>query len=222
MHVLLLEDDLPLGQSLIQALQAEGIAVTWLKQADGALGRLQEPCTVDAVLLDLRLPGVDGMTWLRGARSGGMQVPVIIVSAFGSLEDRLQGLNIGADDYLVKPFAVPELVARLRAATRRAAGQSHGRWTLGALTVDEASAEVAFAGEPVLLTPREYTLLMMLARRAGKVVAKHRIAAGLEPLGEPVSPGAIEVHVHSLRRKLSSELIRTVRGIGYQLAVPPG
>lgn len=218
MHVLLLEDDAQLGATLQLSLQAAGVVVTWLRSTDGAMHRLQAD-TLDAVLLDVCMPGTDGLTWLRAARARGAHLPVVIISARGALEDRLLGLDIGADDYLVKPFAVPELLARLRAATRRAARQSQGCWQLGhGLTVDEASHDVRLHGQPIELTARELALLMHLARRQGQVVAKHRIAATLEPHGEPVSPNAIEVHVHSLRRKIGADRIRTVRGVGYMLA----
>jgi two-component system, OmpR family, response regulator QseB len=219
MHALLVEDDAQLGAAIDRYLRSEGIAVTWLRSADGAIARLRDGA-MDAVLLDLRMPGTDGLTWLRAARTIGVDTPVIVISARGALEDRLEGLDIGADDYLVKPFAMAELLARLRAATRRVAKQSHSRWTLGPLCVDESTHEVRVAETPVELTPREFSLLMLLARRQGRVVAKHRIASAIDPHGEPLSPGAIEVHVHSLRRKLGPELVRTVRGVGYMLLVP--
>lgn len=219
MHLLLIEDDLDLGASLQQALHSAGISSEWLRTAAGghqfAAGR-----DYDCVLLDLTLPDGHGLALLRRWRAEGRTVPVIVVTASDALGDRLTGLDEGADDFMVKPFAVEELVSRLHAVTRRAARQAASVWRFGALTIDARRHECCVNGRAVNLSPREFEILAALARHAGTVVPKHRLAQALEPLGDPVDFNAIEVHIYNLRRKIGSDAIKTVRGIGYALAEP--
>ena len=217
MHILLIEDDLDLGRALQAALRVEGLTSEWLRRAADAPQRVDD-AVVDCVLLDLTLPDGSGFDLLARWRGQDTHVPIIVITARGAVEDRLRGLDGGADDFVVKPFATAELVSRIRAVLRRAARQASERWTLGALTVEPRSHRATRGGEPLDLSPREFQLLLALARDAGSVVPKGVLAQRLEPLGEPVDFASIEVHVSNLRRKIGAQAIRTVRGVGYMLA----
>ncbi len=214
MHLLLIEDDLDLGTSLQQALRIEGHTSEWLRSARQGLAMAREK-GFDCVLLDLSLPDGNGMDLLRQWRAEGLKLPVIILTANAGLGDRLAGLDDGADDFILKPFIVAELLSRLGAVTRRSAQQASALWTLGELEIDTAAHEVRQAGQVVHLAPREYELLLALARTPGKAVPKHRLTEMLAPLGEAMDVNAVEVHVHNLRRKLGADCLRTVRGVGY-------
>jgi DNA-binding response OmpR family regulator len=216
MHLLLIEDDLDLGHALQQALAGAGHTSEWLRtlaQAEAVADAQRH----DAVLLDLNLPDGHGLDLLRRWRRRGLQQPLIIITASDALGDRLLGLDEGADDVLVKPFAVDELIARVHAVTRRTARQAVSVWQFGALTLDPQRRACRVAGEAVALSPREFDILEVLARASGRVVPKHRLAQAVAPLGEPLDFNALEVHVHNLRRKLGASWVRTVRGVGYLL-----
>lgn len=217
MHILLIEDDLDLGRALQAALKADGISSEWLRRAADAPRTFQES-SVDCVLLDLSLPDGCGFDLLARWRRAGHAVPVIVITARSGLEDRLAGLDGGADDFVVKPFATEELISRIRAVLRRYARQASELWTLGELTIEPRRYAARLGQEPLNLSPREFHLLLELAREPGVVVAKSVISQRLEPLGDPVDFAAIEVHISNLRRKIGAERIRTVRGIGYLLA----
>ncbi|TDR79705.1 response regulator [Paludibacterium purpuratum] len=216
MHILLIEDDLDLGFALQQALKVEGISSEWRRSAQDAP---QVPAEIehDCVLLDLTLPDGDGLTLLARWRKAGIATPVIVITARSALEDRLAGLDGGADDFILKPFAMPELISRIRAVLRRYAQQASEIWALGELQIKPRSHQVLLRGDELDLSPREFNLLLELAREAGCIVAKSALAQRLEPLGEPVDFGALEVHMSNLRRKIGAERIRTVRGVGYML-----
>ena len=217
MHLMLIEDDLDLGRALTQSLKAEGFSTQWLRRAGDAPPTLAgEP--VDCVLLDVNLPDANGLELLARWRRAGLALPVIVISARSALEDRLSGLDGGADDYIVKPFATRELVSRIHAVMRRYAQQASEVWRFGELQIEPRRHRALLAGEPLELSPREFQLLVELAREPGIVVAKGRLAQRLEPLGDPVDFAAIEVHVSNLRKKIGAQRIRTVRGVGYQLA----
>lgn len=216
MHLLLVEDDLDLGAALQQALRQAGLTSEWLRSAVDAR-RFVATQSYDCVLLDLGLPDGHGLSLLREWRSAGLKQPLIVITASDSLGDRLAGLDEGADDFLVKPFAMPELLSRVRAVTRRAAQQVASRWVLGALVLDLARRECLLEHQNVALSPREFDILAVLARAAGSVVAKHRLAQALAPLGDALDFNAIEVHVHNLRRKVGAARVQTVRGVGYRL-----
>ncbi len=216
MHILLIEDDLDLGRALQAALRVKGLTSEWLRRVADAPAHVDE-AVVDCVLLDLTLPDGSGFDLLARWRQQDNPVPVIVITARGAVEDRLRGLDGGADDFVVKPFATAELVSRIRAVLRRAARQTSERWTLGELTIEPRSHRAARSGEPLDLSPREFQLLLALARDAGSVVPKGVIAQRLEPLGDPVDFSSIEVHVSNLRRKIGAQAIRTVRGVGYML-----
>lgn len=216
MHLLIIEDDLDLGRALQQALKAEGISAEWLRRCADAPHSFADSA-VDGVLLDLSLPDGTGFDLLRRWRQAGVALPIIVITARTALEDRLAGLDGGADDFLVKPFAMSELVSRIRAVMRRAARQASDVWSLGALVIEPRRHAARLDGVALELSPREFHLLLELAREPGVVVAKAQLAQRLEPLGDPLDFGAIEVHVSNLRRKLGAPLIRTVRGVGYML-----
>lgn len=216
MHILLIEDDLDLGRALQSALKVEGLTSEWLRRAVDA------PTTVDAsmvdcVLLDLTLPDGSGFELLARWRGQGVQVPIILVTARSAVEDRLAGLDGGADDFVVKPFAMAELMSRIRVVLRRSARQASERWAVGELLIEPRRHLAHRGGEVLDLSPREFQLLLELAREPGAVVPKGVLAQRLEPLGDPVDFGALEVHVSNLRRKIGAEWIRTVRGVGYLL-----
>ena len=216
MHILLIEDDLDLGASLVRSLQQDGFTVQWLRRAHDAPLQLDDPgCS--AVLLDLGLPDGSGMELLRRWRRAQPGAPVLVITARSALQDRLGGLDAGADDYLVKPFDIPELLARLRAVLRRTAAQSGEQWQFGALSVWPRKCLAQLGGQPLELTPREFQLLLALAQGGGDVVPKRTLAQRLEPLGDPMDTVALQVHISNLRRKIGAERVGTLRGVGYWL-----
>jgi DNA-binding response OmpR family regulator len=215
MHLLLVEDDLDLGAALQAALRGAGFTSEWLRTAADAR-RFMAAGSFDAVLLDLGLPDDHGLTLLRAWRAAGVATPLIVITASDALGERLTGLDEGADDFIVKPFAVQELLSRLRAVTRRAAQQAASVWQLGQLAIDTRQRLCTVAGTPVALSQREFDVLAVLAR-AGGVVPKHRLSEALSPLGEPLDFNAVEVHVHNLRRKVGAGRVKTLRGVGYLL-----
>jgi len=216
MHILLIEDDLDLGRALLAALQLHSYSVEWWRRAADAPPRL-DPLQADAVLLDLTLPDGSGLALLRRWRQQDCRVPVLVITALDGLEERLAGLDAGADDFLVKPFATEELLSRLRAVLRRCAQQACEIWTLGALRLHPQARRAELDGAALDLSKREFQLLLELARSAGKVVPKSQIAQRLEPLGEPLNAATIEMHVFNLRQKIGPARIRTTRGVGYAL-----
>jgi len=226
MHILIIEDDVDLGQAILAALKQDGLTGVWVRTLGDA--RAVADTQADCVLLDLSLPDGNGLTLLRDSRAQGLAVPVIVITARTALEDRLAGLDSGADDFLVKPFAMAELLSRLRAVSRRYARQSSERWTfgksgelseLGELALEPRSHLAWLGGTPLELSPREFRLLVELARDPDRVISKSLLGQRLEPLGDPLDSATIEVHLSNLRRKIGAERIRTVRGVGYQLVV---
>jgi two-component system, OmpR family, response regulator len=217
MRLLLLEDDTLLGEGLRDFLAAEGHVVDWCKTVASARAALRgEP--FDAWLLDWQLPDGSGRLWLSELRRSGLTTPALMLTARDQLADRIEGLDGGADDYLVKPFAPEELAARLRVVLRRQQGGPQGLKLQPALIVDLAGRRVWSEGELASLTAREWTLLEALALRAGRWVSKDdldRLVHGFD--GEPASSNALEVHVAKLRRKLGRDSIETLRGMGYRV-----
>ena len=216
MHILLIEDDLDLGAAWLAALKLHGHSGEWLRRAGDAPVRIDDGF-IDCVLLDLNLPGGSGFDLLARWRRAGSAVPLIVVTARTGLEDRLAGLDGGADDFLVKPFATEELLSRIQAVVRRSARQASDLWALGDLTVEPRACVARLAGEPVDLSPREFQLLVELARDPGAVVPKSLLAQRLEPLGDALNFATVEMHVFNLRKKIGIERIRTARGVGYSL-----
>ena len=214
MHLLLIEDDLDLGRALSEALRTEGFTVEWLrrlKEAPPTLSREGIAC----VLLDVNLPDGSGLDQLVRWRRKDVSLPTIVITARTALEDRLRGLDGGADDYIVKPFATSELVSRIHAVRRRYAQQASGIWKFGSLEIEPRRHGARLAGVELDLSPREFRLLIELAREPGRVVPKGQLAQRLEPLGEAVNFSTIEMHLSNLRRKIGATRIRTVRGVGY-------
>lgn len=225
MHLLLVEDDPELGASLQQGLQQRGHAVDWVRdtaEARAALTLGAAGGAPEAVLLDLMLPDGDGRELLRERRAHGDRRPVLVLTARDAVDDRVDGLDSGADDYLVKPFDLDELEARLRAVHRRrtGSGRAAAELRVGDLVLDPARHTVSAGGEPVALSPRELVLLHRLMAHAGQVVTKEGLEAALSGLGEPPGSNVVEVHIHHLRRKVGSGRIHTVRGVGYLLDEP--
>lgn len=215
MRLLLVEDDDLLGAAIARGLEQEGFAVDWVRDGAGADHglRLGE---FDALVLDLGLPGErDGIEVLRDLRRDGSALPVLILTARDSIDDRVLGLDHGADDYLVKPFDIRELCARLRALVRRRGGTAAPLLRHDALCLDPARRSVSRDGVPVELSRREFAVLWALLENVGRVLSRERIEESLYGWNEPVDSNAVEVHVHHLRRKLGRDLIRTVRGVGY-------
>jgi DNA-binding response OmpR family regulator len=214
MRILLVEDDELLGDGLAAGLRHCGYSVDWLRDGESARTALATE-EYAALVLDLGLPRLDGMSVLRGLRAAGNAIPVLILTARDSTWDKVGGLDSGADDYLVKPVDLDELAARLRALTRRASGQSAPLLRAGDVELDPAARRVRLKAEPVELSAKEYAILEMLMRNAGRMISRAQLESALYGWGEGVESNAVEVHIHHLRRKLGAGLIRTVRGIGY-------
>jgi two-component system response regulator QseB len=217
MRLLIVEDDAPLGEALAVGLRQTGHAVDWFRDGDQADVALQG-APYDAMVLDLGLPGTDGMGWLQRWRQRGITLPVLVLTARDGIEQRIAGLDAGADDYLIKPITIDELAARLRAMLRRSAGHLQSVWTHGALCYDPAARQVQWRGQPVELTGRELALLEMLLLHPQRVLSRAQLQEKLYDWsgGEPES-NALEVYVHHLRRKIHPGIVRTVRGVGYAL-----
>jgi two-component system OmpR family response regulator/two-component system response regulator QseB len=214
MRILLVEDDKLLGDGIRAGLTQAGFAVDWVP--DGVLGdsALRNE-SYAAVVLDLGLPRLSGLDLLRRQRTRGNTVPVLILTARDAVEDRVKGLDSGADDYLVKPFDLDELAARLRALVRRGQGGAAPVLRLHGIELDPAEHRVQFRDRPVELTAREFSLLHEFMLNAGRVLSREQLEQRLYAWGAEVESNAVEVHVHHLRRKLAPELVRTVRGVGY-------
>jgi two-component system, OmpR family, response regulator QseB len=216
MRLLLVEDDRMLGASLQAGLRQQGWAADWVRDGEAAEEALRgEP--YDVVLLDLGLPRKGGLEVLRGLRRRGQAVPVLIVTAQDAVPDRVAGLDAGADDYLVKPFDLDEVAARVRALHRRSGGRAEPRLEVGALSMDPAGHEVSLGGAPVALSAREFALLQALLERPGRPLSRAQLEERLYGWGEEVESNAVEVHVHALRKKLGAGWIRTLRGVGYMV-----
>lgn len=220
MRVLLVEDDRMLGDGVQAGLAAVGFVVDWVRDGEAALAALAGEGFA-AVLLDLGLPRRDGLSVLASLRGAGNAVPVMILTARDQISDKVRGLDLGADDYMVKPFDLDELAARLRALVRRASGRADACLRHGELVIDPAARTVTLRGEAVSLTSREFDLLRVLLDAAGRVLTRRVLEEQLYAWGDAVESNALEVHIHHLRRKLGSELIRTVRGVGYLIDEAP-
>ena len=214
MRVLLVEDDALLGDGLRAGLRQAGFAVDWVRTGSDAVHALDAEA-VAAVVLDLGLPDLSGFEVLRRLRARGNKVPVLILTARDAVDDRVRGLDGGADDYVVKPVDLAELAARLRALTRRAAGEAAPALRRGELELDAAAHRVVFRGRPVELSAREFALLHELMRSGGRVLSREQLEERLYSWGHEIESNAVEVHVHHLRRKLAPGVIRTIRGVGY-------
>jgi two-component system response regulator QseB len=217
MRILVVEDDERISALLSGALAAAGFVVE-VEHDGGVAWYRGDTESFDAVVLDLGLPRLDGLTLLRRWRGEGRTVPVLILTARAQWEERVEGIEAGADDYVVKPFDLDELAARIRALGRRGGGRAAPRLVHGTLTLDPASREVTQGGEPVALSPREFALLAALMARPGAVLSRAQLEEKLYGWDEPVESNAVEVHLHSLRKKIGAGAIRNVRGVGWTLA----
>ncbi len=222
MRILVVEDDAGIAAGLRTNLQQRGYAVDVCGTLAGAWAALRSE-TFDLVLLDLGLPDGEGGRLLQRVRQSSSAAgslpdpltPVLILTARDQVADRISGLNLGADDYLVKPFDLDELEARMRALLRRAGGRAHPLLSHGDLVIDPAAHSVLRAGQPVELTPREFALLLLLLESRGRVLSRQQLEARLYSWQDGVGSNAVEVHVHHVRRKLGESLIQTVRSVGY-------
>lgn len=222
MRILIVEDDRLLGEGILAGLRQSGFQPDWVQDGVAALAALSIPEAepFSAVVLDLGLPKLSGLDLLRRLRAGHDTTPVLILTARDTSQDVIAGLDAGGDDYLVKPFDLGELAARLRALIRRAAGSAAPVIEHGELMLDATARSVRFKGQPVELAPREFALLHELLLNAGRVMTRAQLESKLYPWGEEVESNALEVHIHHLRRKLAAELIHTVRGVGYMVRKP--
>ncbi|MBT8766533.1 response regulator [Metapseudomonas boanensis] len=220
MRLLLVEDDNALGAGVRAGLRQEGYTIDWLTDGVSALHALLNE-NFDLAVLDLGLPRLDGVQVLRQLRASGSNLPVLVLTARDATDDRIIGLDAGADDYLVKPFDLNELKARLRALLRRSAGRPQLLIEHAGVTLDPSSQQVTYDGQPIQLTPKEYVLLHELLSQPGKVLTRERLVQSLYGWDEEAESNTLEVHIHHLRKKLFSELIRTVRGIGYVVEARP-
>jgi two-component system response regulator QseB len=216
MRLLLVEDDGMIGEAVRLGLRKQGLAVDWVQDGLAARTALSTE-TFDLVLLDLGLPKLDGLQVLKWLRGTGSKVPVLILTARDSVNDRIRGLDAGADDYIVKPFDFDELAARVRAVLRRQSGRAENVVEHLGVTLDPASHEVTRAGAPVNLSHREFALLEALLERPGQVLSRAQLEERLYGWGEEVESNAVEVHIHNLRKKLGAEYIQNVRGVGYRV-----
>lgn len=216
MRLLLVEDDPMIGEGVRTGLQQDGFAVDWVQ--DGRAAELAlETTPYDTLLLDLGLPRKDGLNVLASLRRRGNAIPVLILTARDAVADRVKGLDAGADDYLVKPFDLEELAARIRALLRRKSGRANPVVQIGNLCVDPATHEVSLDGKQIALSAREFGLLHALIERPGVVLSRAQIEEKLYGWGQEVGSNTIEVYVHALRRKLGADFIRNVRGVGYMV-----
>jgi len=216
MRLLLVEDDTMIGDSVRQGLRQDGFAVDWVQ--DGETAELALRTTEYAlILLDLGLPQKSGLEVLRTLRRTGNPIPVLILTARDAVADRVRGLDDGADDYLVKPFALDELAARIRALLRRHSGRADPLITYGDLIINPATHQVTWRGQDVALSGREFAVLQALLERPGAVLSRVQLEERLYGWEEEVASNAVEVHIHHLRHKLEPALIRTIRGVGYMV-----
>ena len=214
MRVLIVEDDPLLGDALAAGLKQRGFEADWVQDGRDAQAAIRvEPFA--AVLLDLGLPGLGGLDLLRSERARGNKVPVLIFTARDAVQDRITGLDSGADDYVVKPTDLDELAARLRALVRRSKGEPAPVLRVGQLALDPAARLVTCDGQAMDLQPREFTLLQELMLNAGRVLSREQLEERMYRWGEEVESNAVEVHVHHLRRKLGTDVVKTIRGVGY-------
>lgn len=216
MRILLAEDDAMLGSGIERGLRMAGFTLDWIRDGQQAQTALCTE-TYDVVLLDIGLPGQDGLKLLQWIRQSRLDVAVLVVSARDAVSDRIAGLNLGADDYLPKPFDLDELIARVHAVSRRRSGRSQPEIRLGGLVVHPQRREAMLNQQPLNLSAREFSLLLALLEKAGTVLSRGQLESQLYGWDEEIASNAVEVHLHNLRRKLGPQWIRNVRGVGYKL-----
>lgn len=216
MRLLLIEDDMQLAAGLVQALRSEGFAVDHLSSGRQGLAALQAK-QADMAILDLGLPDLDGIEILKQARQQRLGTPILVLTARDSTADKIKGLDLGADDYLAKPFDVPELLARIRVIARRLGTSDDSHINIGNVTLDTLAHKVLVAQQPLALSRREYMLAKALIENAGRIQSREQLESRLYEWGEEVASNAVEVHIHHLRKKLPVGFIQTIRGVGYTI-----
>ena len=216
MRILLVEDDVMIGEGLIAALGAEGMSVDWVRDGAAAEAALHDT-GFSIVLLDLALPGVEGLDLLKSTRRRGVDTPILIITARGAVDDRVSGLDLGADDYMIKPFEVRELIARMRALIRRRAGRATSTLTAGSVELDAETHELSHGDAKSVLSAREYALMHALMERPGRILSRQQLEERIYGWGEEVESNAVDVLIHSVRRKFGKRVILNVRGAGWML-----
>jgi two-component system response regulator QseB len=219
MRLLLVEDDRLLGQSMVTSLTRNGYTVDWLERGLGVADMLKTE-QFSAIILDLMLPDISGFDVLKSIRQKGESIPVLILTARDDINDRVRGLDGGADDYLVKPFVLEELLARLRVMIRRLSGAVESTIQIGDLCLNLTQQAITYQQQVLKLTNNEYKILATLISHAGRVMSKDQLSQSLHGWDEGSSDNAIEVHIHNLRKKLSGQVIKNIRGIGYIIEKP--
>ena len=214
MRVLLVEDDLSISRSLEKALSNEGFTVDAVNTGEAALF-LVTRTSVDVVILDIGLPDMDGLSVLKKIREHNKSLPVILLTARDRIEDKVDGLDRGADDYLTKPFELPELVARLRVVSRRLSVRPESRIQVNGVTLYPTANTISIGDRRIDVSVKEYSVLMTLMENKGRLLSRDKMEAKLYAWGEELSSNAVEVHIHNLRKKLGKDFIKTVRGVGY-------
>ena len=221
MRLLLVEDDLMIGESVLDLLRDDGYAVDWARTA-GMADTALASSTYDLILLDLGLPDRDGLEVLRALRARKILVPVLVATARDAVPARVLGLDAGADDYIVKPYDLDELLARIRALLRRSAGRAEPIYEYQNVCINPATREVSVDGQPVLLSSREWAVLEPLLARPGMILSRARLEEKLFSWKDEVSSNAVEVYIHGLRKKLGAQLIQNIRGVGYLIPKEQG
>ena len=217
MRVLLVEDDLMIGEAVCHALNDASYAVDWVRDGESALRTIKDQ-DYGVLLLDLGLPKKGGLEVLRAVRTSGNALPVLVITARDGLQDRIQGLDQGADDYVLKPFEMTELLARMRAVVRRKGGTSDATLSNGVLTLDPATKEASSSGVSARLSGKEFSLLHALLLRPGAILSRSELEDRLYGWGDEVESNAVEFLIHALRKKLGSEAIKNVRGVGWMVS----
>lgn len=216
MRVLLVEDDKIVGDGVVQGLEMEGYAVDWVEDTDSAMAALRAD-GYELMVLDLGLPDGSGLDVLQNLRRRANDLPVLILTAYDATTYKLKGLDAGADDYLVKPFDLDELLARLRALRRRSHGRAAPTLRVGTVELDPHSKTVTLDGQPVNIAPREFSVLHILMENAGKVLSRNQLEDRLYGWGNEIESNAVEVHIHGLRKKLGKDFVKTIRNLGYKV-----
>ncbi len=218
MRVLLVEDDELLGDGIKSCLKTSGYTIDWVKDGKAAIDVLSSSHeSFDIIVLDLGLPKMSGLDVLKNIRNENIATPVLILTAFETVDDRVKGLDAGADDYMTKPFDLEELNARIRALLRRSKSRAKPTISYDNITLDPASHVVTFNGETVMISRREFALLQKLLENAGRVISREQLNQTLYGWGENIDSNALEVHIHNLRKRFGTSLIRTIRGVGYMV-----
>ena len=218
MRILLVEDDTLLGDGINEGLRTSGYTVDWVKDGKSAYEVLSSKHeSFDIIVLDLGLPKMSGLEVLKAIREKNIATPVLILTAFETVDDRIKGLDAGADDYMTKPFDLEELNARLRALLRRSKERAQPTITYKDIVIDPASHIVTKGGEPIMVSRREFSLLQKLLENSGRVISREQLNQTLYGWGENIDSNALEVHIHNLRKRFGQGLIRTIRGVGYMI-----